>query len=202
MSAFSLTGVATDLISSLGYGGLAFGLVLDSAGLPIPSEVLLPISGALINSGRFSLAAVVIVGILAQTAGAVLSYWIGATGGLILVKKYGKYVLFSEHELGIAERAFNRYGQWLTFFGRCVPVVRTYIGYPAGLTKMDFKKFLAATVVGSTFWTLLLTELGVRLATPARLLGLDHLFRRFNLIVLVLLVAAVIWYVRRHLKRA
>lgn len=198
----SLTGVATGLISAMGYGGLALGLIVDSAGIPIPSEVLLPISGALINSGRFSFWPVIVIGVLAQTIGAVLSYWLGATGGLALVKRFGKYVFFSEHELKVTEKAFDKYGAWLTCLGRCVPVVRTYIGYPAGLSRMPFGRFLAASLVGSLVWTVFLTELGVKLATEERLAQIDALFHRFNIAIVILLGLGVIWYVRRHLKRS
>ncbi len=198
----SLTTVATNLISTLGYGGLTVGLIVDSAGIPIPSEVLLPLSGALINTGRFSFWPVVVVGTLAQSAGAVFAYWIGATGGVAVVKKYGKYVFFSERELGITQKYFDRYGQWLTAAGRCLPVIRTYIGYPAGLSKMSFRKFLSATLIGSLIWTVFLTKLGVILGTPKRLASLDHLFAHFNLIVLALLGLALIWYLKRHFKKS
>lgn len=200
-ASFSLTGIATGMISSLGYGGLALGLIVDSAGVPIPSEVLLPISGALINTGRFDFWAVIAVGTIAQTAGAALAYWLGATGGLALAEKYGKYVFFSHRELAITQKWFDRYGQWLTLAGRCLPVIRTYIGFPAGLAKMNFTRFLIASFVGSLFWTVFLTQLGVSLATPARLHAMDDIFRRFNFVIIILLLGGVFWYVKRHLNR-
>lgn len=198
---FSLTGVATGMISSLGYGGLALGLVVDSAGVPIPSEVLLPISGALVNTGRFDYTAVIIIGTLAQTAGAILAYWLGATGGLALAERYGKYVFFSHRELAITQRWFDRYGQWLTLAGRCLPVIRTYIGFPAGLAKMHFGKFLAASFFGSLVWTVFLTQLGVKLGTPDRLHAMDEIFRRFNIAIAILLLIGVFWYVKRHARQ-
>lgn len=200
IASISLTGIATGMISSLGYGGLALGLIVDSAGVPIPSEVLLPISGALVNTGRFDFWLVVAVGTLAQTAGAILAYWLGATGGLALADKYGKYVFFSKRELHITEKYFSKYGQWLTLAGRCLPVIRTYIGFPAGLARMNFAKFLTASFVGSLLWTLFLTQLGVSLGTPDRLHAMDEIFKRFNVVIIALLLLGVIWYVRRHLK--
>lgn len=197
---FSLTGIATGMISGLGYGGLALGLIVDSAGVPIPSEALIPISGVLVNSGRFDYWAVIVVGTLAQTLGAVIAYWLGATGGLAFVDKYGKYVFFSKRELHITERWFNKYGQWLTLAGRCMPVIRTYIGFPAGLARMNFAKFLTASFIGSLFWTLFLTQLGIILGTQERLHAMDQIFKRFNVVILALLLIGVIWYVRRHLK--
>lgn len=197
---FSLTGLATGMISTLGYGGLALGLVVDSAGIPIPSEALLPISGALVNTGRFDYAMVIIIGTLAQTAGAILAYWLGATGGLALAERYGKYFFFSHRELAITQRWFDRYGQWLTLAGRCLPVIRTYIGFPAGLAKMHFGKFLAASFFGSLIWTVFLTQLGVMLGTPERLHAMDEIFRRFSIAIAILLLAGVFWYVKRHLR--
>lgn len=199
-SEFSLTGLATGMISKLGYGGLAIGLIVDSAGVPIPSEVLIPISGALVNTGRFDYWAVIVVGTLAQTIGAVLAYWLGATGGLALAERYGKYVFFSHRELHITEKYFQKYGQWLTLVGRCLPVIRTYIGFPAGLARMNFTKFLAASFIGSFLWTIFLTWLGLSLGTPERLHAMDEIFHKFNFVIIGLLLIGVFWYVKRHLK--
>lgn len=195
-----LTTIATQLISSLGYGGLAFGLIIDSAGIPIPSEVLLPLAGALARQGRFNLVLVIIVGTLAQTAGAALSYWIGAQGGLPLVKKYGKYVLFREHELHRTHALFEKYGAWLTLIGRCVPGVRTYIGYPAGIARMRFDLFMAASVVGSLVWTILLSVLGYQLAN--KLDVIDRIVRQFGLIALAVGVVALFVYIYHNNKRS
>ena len=194
-----LTEIATGLISGLGYGGLAVGLIVDSAGVPIPSEVLIPLSGALARQGRFSLAAVIIVGTLAQSAGAVLAYWIGASGGLALVRRYGKYVLFSERELATTQRWFSRYGSWLTLFGRMLPVIRTYIGYPAGIARMSFGRFLAASLIGSAIWSVILSLLGYYLAT--RLDQIDAVLHKFSLAIAALLGLGVIWYVRKKFNK-
>lgn len=188
-----LTAIASSLISTLGYGGLAFGLVVDSAGVPIPSEVLLPLAGALAKQGRFNFVAVVVVATVAQTIGALLAYELGAKGGLPLLKKYGKYVLFSEHELNKTQRLFARHGSWLTFFGRCLPGIRTYIGYPAGLARMPRGPFLLASLVGSLFWSLILTALGYKLSD--NLTVIDQGLHRFGLVVLLLVIAALGWYI-------
>lgn len=195
----SLTSIATSLISALGYGGLGVGLVVDSAGVPIPSEVLIPLAASLVHTGRFSMVAIIAVGTIAQTLGAVLAYGLGATGGLALAERYGKYVLFSHRELAFTQRAFDRWGLGLTLVGRCVPVIRTYIGFPAGVAKMRLSVFVAASAIGSLLWTSLLAFLGYRLATPERLQQLDELFRRFSLVVAALIVVGVIWFVKRHI---
>src|SRR5215216_1192179 len=159
-----LSQIATNMIATLGYGGLAFGLVVDSAGVPIPSEVLLPLAGALAKQGQFDLLTVIIVGTLAQTIGAILAYVIGMGPGIALIKRYGKYVLFSEHELEKTHKLFEKYGAWLTLVGRCLPGVRTYIGFPAGIAKMNFGLFLLASFIGSLVWTIFLSVLGFQLA--------------------------------------
>ncbi len=194
----SLTSVAQDLLAGLGYGGLAFGLVIDSAGVPIPSEVLLPLAGALARQGRFNLAVVIIVGTLAQTVGAILAYWIGAYGGLPLIQRYGKYVMFSHHELVKTQKLFDRYGAWLTLAGRCLPGIRTYIGYPAGLARMRFSVFVFASAVGSLLWTVFLAILGYQLAN--HLESIDRLFGPFGLILATVSIIVFIWYVRKTRK--
>lgn len=193
-----LTDTATNLISTLGYGGLAFGLVIDSAGVPIPSEVLLPLAGALVRQGRFNLILVIIVATAAQSAGAALSYWIGALGGIPLLEKYGKYVLFRQHELEKTQKLFERYGIALTLVGRCIPGVRTYIGYPAGIARMRFDLFMAASVVGSFIWSVLLTLLGYELAGKLDLI--DKIIRQFGLVALAIAILVFIFYIYKSRK--
>lgn len=196
-----LTKIASDLIATLGYGGLAIGLIVDSAGVPIPSEILIPLGGLLAREGRMDLTLVIIVGTLAQTIGAVLAYWLGANGGLALVQKYGKYVLFSEHELKKTHDLFDKYGQWLTLAGRCMPGIRTYIGFPAGIARMDFGRFLAASFIGSLAWTLILALLGYYLGDQIH--RVDEIFHSFGIVILLLFIAAFVWYLKhQHKKRS
>lgn len=194
-----LADIATRLISSLGYGGLALGLIVDSAGVPIPSEILLPLSGALVRTGRFNFAAVLMVATLAQTLGAYIAYELGARGGIPLVKRYGKYVLFNERELAITQKWFMKYGSGLTLFGRCLPVIRTYVGYPAGIAKMPKTKFLIWSFIGSLGWSALLTYAGYQLA--GQLGAIDSVLHKFSLLIAALLVLLVICYIYSHRKR-
>jgi membrane protein DedA with SNARE-associated domain len=190
------TALATNLISSLGYSGLAAGLVIDSAGVPIPSEVLLPLAGALAHQGRFSLLLVIVVGTLAQTAGALLSYWLGATAGLEIVKRYGKYVLFRNRELEKTHELFGKYGSWLALAGRAIPGVRTYIGYPAGIARMRVDLFIGASLLGSLIWTAFLSILGYQLANQLNQIAAD--VNGFGLVMLLLGLAAFIVYLKRR----
>lgn len=193
-----LTQAAFSLIATLGYAGLAVGLVVDSAGVPIPSEILIPAAGILVRQGRMDMMAVILVGTVAQTAGAVLAYWLGSTGGLALAEKYGKYIFFSHRELAITHRWFEKYGDKLTFVGRCLPVIRTYIGFPAGVARMPFGRFLAASFAGSALWTIFLAILGYQVGD--HLEEIEAVFKRFNIVIVGLLVIGAIWYVKRHLK--
>ncbi len=194
----NLAKIAKNLLSSLGYGGLFFGLVIDSAGIPIPSEVLLPLAGALVRQGRFNLVLVIIVATLAQTIGAVISYWIGAFGGLPFVQRYGKYVMFRQHELAKTHALFEHYGAWLSLIGRCLPGIRTYIGYPAGVARMRFEVFLAASVLGSLVWTIVLTMLGYGLADKLDLI--DHYVGSLGVLILFGAIILFVWYVRKTRK--
>lgn len=190
--------IATNLIATLGYGGLAFGLFVDSFGIPIPSEVLLPLAGAAAKQGQMNLVIIIVVGTLAQTAGAMLAYAIGMGPGLGFVKRYGKYVFFSEHELQKTHALFEKYGSWLTLFGRCLPGIRTYIGIPAGMARMKVSAFVAASFVGSLIWTIFLTVLGYQLAD--HLDQIDSFLSKFGYLLAVLGIVAFIWFVRHRSK--
>lgn len=195
-----LATIATNLVAQFGYAGIGLGLILDSAGIPIPSEILLPLAGALVHQGRMNFVVLMMVATVAQTVGAIIAYELGAIGGLPLIKRYGKYILFSERELAITERWFARYGTWLALFGRCLPVIRTYIGYPAGLARMSRRRFVIASAIGSFGWSLILIAAGHALA--GHLSTIDVIIHKFSLIILGLLLLGVIWYVKSHFKRA
>lgn len=152
---------AIKLIEVGGYWGVFIGLVLDSCGLPMPSEVILALSGSIASTtGQFNYIALIIIGTIAQTIGAYLSYLIGRYGGEPLVKKYGKYVLISSHDYDKAKRWFEKYGERTIIISRCVPVVRTYIGFPAGTFEMNQRKFIIDTAIGSAIWTVFLVSAG------------------------------------------
>lgn len=197
--AAGLSEIATSMIATLGYGGLAVGLFVDSFGIPIPSEVLLPLAGAAARQGQMNLLLVIIVGTLAQTAGAMLAYAIGMGPGLGFVKRYGKYVLFSEHELNKTHALFEKYGSWLTFVGRCLPGIRTYIGIPAGMARMDFGRFVAASFLGSLIWSIFLAVLGYQLADYLPVI--DSVLSKFGYLFALAGIIFFIWFVHRHSKK-
>lgn len=195
--AIDFTGIATDMMSQLGYGGLTLGLVLDSFGIPIPSEVLLMIGGALSAMGRFNPWVVFVLGIVAQVVGASIGYAIGRYGGHPLLEKYGKYVLISKRDLQRTHVAFEKYGNWLTLVGRCVPIIRGLVAYPAGIAQMNVTKFLIYTTLGSTLWTAIFVYLGYVLGDNMD--AVNPWLHQLSVVVAIAIVAFVLWHVREHL---
>jgi membrane protein DedA with SNARE-associated domain len=189
-------------ISTLGYFGVFILMTLESACIPIPSEVTMPFSGSLIASGQFNFWILVIVGTLGNLAGSMLAYWLGWWGQEAVVRKilvkYGKYLLLSEHEYDRSERWFKNHGELIVFASRVLPVLRTFISLPAGVAKMKIKKFVTYTVVGCFIWTAILTEIGVILGNNWK--SLEIYFRKFDVVIVVAVVAVVVWYISRKLK--
>jgi membrane protein DedA with SNARE-associated domain len=192
--AFSFTQIATDLISQLGYSGLTLGLVIDSFGVPVPSEVLIPLATVLGLDGRFNLWAVFFIGTFAQMIGGFAGYCIGRYGGEPVLEKYGKYILISHRDLLKTRQVFDKYGAWMTMVGRCVPVIRGLIAYPAGIAEMRIDKFLLYTALGSSVWTLLLMWLGLVLRDHLEVI--DHVGSRLSVVVLLLILAWLGWHFR------
>lgn len=192
-----LTRLALDLLSTLGYTGMAVGLVLDSFGIPLPSEVLLAVGGALAASGRFNLWIVFVIGVAAQIIGGLIGYWIGKYGGLPFLERYGKYVLISQKDLARTHEAFEKYGAVLTMAGRCVPLIRGLIAYPAGIAGMPLKKFLLYTAIGSSVWTALFVWIGFELG--GNLDAIEPYMHEVTIAVLVIVIAGIIWHIREPL---
>lgn len=189
-------------ISTLGYFGVFILMTLESACIPIPSEVTMPFSGSLIASGQFNFWILVIIGTLGNLVGSLLAYWLGAWGQEAVVRKviikYGKYFLVSEHEYDRSERWFRNHGEMMVFASRILPVLRTFISLPAGVAKMNLKKFIGYTIVGCFIWTAILTEIGVVLGNNWK--SLEGYFRKFDVVIVVACVAVVVWYVWHKLK--
>jgi membrane protein DedA with SNARE-associated domain len=190
------------LISTLGYFGVFILMTLESACIPIPSEVTMPFSGSLIAAGRFEFWMLVIIGTLGNLTGSLLAYWLGAWGQEAVVRKvivkYGKYVLVSEHEYDRSERWFRNHGELMVFASRVLPIVRTFISLPAGVAKMNITRFIVYTTVGSFIWTFILTKIGVTLG--ANWQSLEGYFRKFDVVIVVACVALIAWYISRKVK--
>ncbi len=195
----SLASLIISIISSAGYFGVAALSALESACIPIPSEVIVTFSGYLASIGRFSVWTVVLWATIGNLAGSLAAYAVGYWGGRPFIRRYGKYVFLREEELEHADVWFKRYGSPAIFFSRMLPIVRTFISLPAGIGRMNLKKFIAYTFLGALPWNLGLTYLGVALGENWK--SLEVYFRKFDYIILVILIIGIGWWVKRHLLK-
>jgi len=193
----------THIIDAGGYAGIVGLVTLNSSGVPIPSELIMPFSGYLVYLGRFNLLLVVAAGTIGCNIGSAIAYWIGARGGRPLVERYGKWVLMSHHDLDRMTSFFDRFGSIAILIGRMLPIVQTFVAFPAGIAKMPRLRFHIYTTLGSVVWYFCLASIGRKLGeawdTDPRL---HEWFHRFHLVVEIALVAGVVWFVWNHLKRA
>ncbi len=186
-------------ISTLGYSGVVLMMTIESACIPLPSEVIMPFAGFLVAQGKFSLFGVTIAGAFGCLIGSLLAYVVGSWGGRRFIEKYGKYILISHHDLELSDNFFNKYGASAIFFSRLLPVVRTYISLPAGIAKMNFTKFVIYTFAGSLPWCLALAYMGKKLGDHWDSLGIY--FHKFDFIIVALIIIGIVWYIWRHVKQ-
>lgn len=158
----------------------------------------MPFSGWLVAEGKMSLWLIVAFGAIGNLAGSLLAYWIGAKGGRPLIEKYGKYILISGHDLDTADQWFRKHGDLTVFFGRLLPIVRTYISFPAGIAKMNLKRFSIYTLAGALLWSALFAWLGVKMGENWELIR--EKLHSFDLAIGILIILVVVWYIWRHLK--
>lgn len=193
---------------STGYLGIILAMALESCCIPLPSEIVMPLaglfaaSGAATATGRLSFVGVALAGAAGCLLGSAVAYGIGATGGVPLLMRYGRYILISQSDLNRADRWFARYGSPVAFFSRLLPVVRTYISLPAGVSRMNFGKFMIYTFLGSLPWTFALAYLGYVFgqALQQKMAQLSNVFHGLDIIIIVLFLVAVGFYVYRHVK--
>jgi len=190
-------------ISALGYGGIILLMAIESACIPLPSEIIMPFSGYLVYTGELNLWLVSVAGAIGCVLGSLVAYWVGMHGGRPFIEKYGRYVLISHHDLGLADRWFDRFGEVIVFASRLLPVIRTFIAFPAGVSRMNLKKFAVYTFLGSLPWCLGLAYVGQKHgeqwdSNPTH----KTLFHRFDFVIGIAIVLAVIWWVWRHLRHA
>lgn len=185
-------------IAVLGYGGVFLLMAIQSANIPIPSEVIMPFSGFLVSQGQMNLWWVTLAGAFGSLLGSIFSYWLGLIGGRPLIEKYGKYILVSHHDLDLADSWFTKRGEWTVFFGRILPIVRTFISFPAGIAQMNFGRFLIYSFLGSIPWTLALAYLGLKLGQNWDAIKIYT--HKFDYLILGLIIAFIVWWVWRHIR--
>lgn len=189
---------AIDVISKIGYLGVFFLMVMESMVIPIPSELVLPFAGFLISRGDFSFVWVMIASSLGSITGSLISYYMGEYGGNAFVIRYGKYVLLDVEDLKKTERWFEKRGEYTIFISRFIPVVRHLISIPAGIGKMDLKRFCLYTVAGASMWNFILVYAGYLLGEHWD--RIKHYSEPVSFTVAAALVIGFIWFVYRHVR--
>ncbi len=202
----SLTTLITNLYVSTGLLGIVLAMAIESCCIPLPSEIVMPVAGFMLASGKIlngvnpivGLLLVALAGALGCLIGSIAAYGIGYSGGRTLLLKYGRYLLISQHDADKADRFFQRWGSATAFFSRLLPVIRTYISLPAGIAKMPFVKFCIFTFLGSFPWCLLLAYIGTLLGNNYD--KLSPYFHGLDVVILVVLVVLVALYIWRHIR--
>lgn len=200
----------TNTVAQYGYLAIFVLVALGSACIPIPSEIVLLFGGALASetfanefltdpSKQVNLVLVILVALAAGMVGSWLGFWMGYAGGRPLIDRWGRYLLFRPHEVDRAHEWFGRHGEALVFFGRLVPLLRAFVSLPAGIAKMDLRKFSLFTFLGILPWTVGFTLAGYYLGE--QWLVVERWFRPLALLAGLVLVAAAIWWITKRLRQ-
>ncbi|HSS19554.1 MAG TPA: DedA family protein [Pyrinomonadaceae bacterium] len=196
-----LSGIIVATISLMGYSGVVLLMAIESACIPLPSEIIMPFAGYLVSTGQMNIWLVGVAGAVGCVLGSLVAYWVGSKGGRPLIEKYGRYVLVSPHDLDLADRWFANYGEIIVFVSRLLPAIRTFIAFPAGVARMNLKRFVLYTFAGSLPWCLGLAFVGQKLGEKWNKDDtLKTWFHRFDFVVGIVAVLLIVWWVRRHVK--
>jgi membrane protein DedA with SNARE-associated domain len=197
-----LSGLVIHLIQSAGYLGIFVLMVLNSTAIPIPSEVTLPFAGFLANQGSLSLVFIIIAGILGDLVGSITGYLIGyfleENLLLTLIKKYGKFILVTEHDYQKITGWIKKHGVPVVFVGKMAPGVKSFVAVAAGITRVNFTKFLISNVLAALIYVSAVSYFGFYLGSKWNTLG--TYFRKFELIIIVLIIFALLGYINYKLK--
>ena len=187
---------------TMGWPGVVLLMAIESVFFPLPSEVVMPLSGWMLIADKDLSAWYLLLagfyGAVGSLIGALIIYAIGAWGGRPLLERYGRYVLISDRDLRVADRWFEKYGTWAVFLSRLVPVARSLISLPAGITRMHPALFILLTFVGSFLWSLGLASAGYLLGENWE--SLREIMRPFDIPILIGMALAVAIYVYRHVR--
>lgn len=187
-------------ISTLGYPGIFLLSVLESALVPIPSEIIMPFSGFLVSNGTFEPVSVVLAGTFGNLVGSILTYFLGIKVGRAFILKYGKYILFKKGHLEFTEEMFQKYGDKISFFCRLLPAIRTYISLPCGIGKANFVKFSIYTFLGSLIWNTMLTYVGIIFGHNWK--NIDKYAIYLDVVSVCVISVFIIWFIVKIRKRS
>jgi membrane protein DedA with SNARE-associated domain len=185
-------------IEAFGYAGVALLMAIESANIPLPSELILPYAGYLVQQGKMDFHLAAFAGAIGCVLGSLPSYWLGMWGGRPFLQKYGKYLLLSETDMVKAEGWVNKFGDWTFFICRMLPVVRTFISFPAGVLRARFWPFTILTFVGSLLWSYALVYVGIVFGD--NLAQFKHIWHQFDLAIVAVCAVLGGLYLWKHLK--
>ena len=196
-----LTALLLGLSAGAAYSVVFLLMALQSACIPIPSEVIMPFAGYRLGHSWLDLCILATVASFASNLGSMPAYWLGARGGRPMIEHYGRYILLNRHDIDLADKFFARFGSIAVLIGRMLPIVRTFIAFPAGVAKMNQLRFHLYTFIGSWPWCYVLAYIGMKLGAQFDTNPeFKAVFHRFHLAVEVVLVAGFLWFVVSHWK--
>lgn len=191
------------IISALGYPGIVVCMAIESALIPLPSEIIMPFSGYLVSLGRFNLILVALAGALGNVIGSLLAYGLGYWGHervvRRLIRRWGKWILVSEDELDEAEKLLHKYKDWVVLGSRVIPGIRTVISLPCGIAKLPIYRFIVLTFIGSLVWSYFLAWIGFILGEHWDILG--PYFHKADFLIIALIIGAIVFYIWHKLKK-
>jgi membrane protein DedA with SNARE-associated domain len=195
-----VSNLAINLIENLGYWGVFIGMTLESACIPLPSEIIMPLSGFVAYEGKMTLIGITIVGALGNLFGSLIAYFVGLKAGRPVLEKYGKYILITHKNLEMADRWFEKYGDEAVFISRLLPIIRTFISLPAGIARMDLKKFIIYTFLGSLPWTFAMGYIGFILGPNWNIIR--SYFHILDIIVIIGIIVLISYLIYKYKIRS
>ena len=187
-----------DGVAAWGYVGIALMMAIESANVPLPSEAIMPTAGILVQQGKMDFHLAALAGAVGCLIGSIPSYFLGLYGGRPFVEKYGKWFLISKKDLEMADKWVDRWGDWAFFICRMLPVVRTFISFPAGVLKAHFGIFCLFTFIGSWIWCYFLTWVGIKFGENMEVFV--DLWHKFDVAIVLVGLAGFGYYLYRHIK--
>lgn len=195
-----VTSFVLSVISTWGYAGIVVCMTIESACIPLPSEIIMPFSGYLVTTGRFTLWAVALAGAVGNVLGSWIGYWLGSVGGRPLAERLSRWHVVRVEEYDRADRWLQHHGLQVAFWTRLVPIVRTFVSFPAGAARVPIARFTLYTFIGSYIWSFVLAWVGAKFGEHWE--SIREVWRGFDIAVLIALLALFLFWLRSHFKSA